>query len=174
MGNILNSMNKLVVRAYIDTDSEPVIELMTALQNYFVSIDSIGVKKPFASEDNAKNYMKQAIQDVEDMDGALFVAEQNKRIIGFIQGVIKNHDNDIMHKLTHKKSVDGWIGLLIVDSNHRSKGVGTALFNEMKKYFKQKNCTSIRLFVTGNNKKAIEIYNKYGFVQEDLKMVFKF
>ena len=56
---------------------------------------------------------------------------------------------------------------------YRGGGTGQQLLNEMKNYFISKNCTSIRLLVLSDNKHAIAVYEKNGFMRHDLEMILK-
>jgi len=64
---------------------------------------------------------------------------------------------------------------LFVDSmavleGYRGKGVGHALFDELKAIAKQKNCTGIELQVNAKNDKALKMYKDYGFTEKSINM----
>ena len=107
------------------------------------------------------------------MDGILLVAESEDKIVGFIQGVMIEDNEDVMFKLTHIKRKDGWIGLLFVNPDTRGKGVAQSLIGKMKEFFKRNGCVSMRLKVDSNNKLAMNVYTKYGFTPRDLEMAVK-
>lgn len=161
------------IRPYEDKDFHSIISLMTTLQEYFVDLDQSQEKKTFTTQKEAEEYILQTLKDVKEMDGATFVAEQDEHVIGFVQGVVKHHENDVMHILTHQKSIDGWIGLLFVEASLRSQGIGQLLINKMRDFFKEKNCTTMRLFVAHNNQRTIDAYEKYGFIPTELEMAIK-
>ena len=46
---------------------------------------------------------------------------------------------------------------------NRGKGIGTALLNYTKEHGKANNCTDIYLTVNEENKKAIKVYEEFGF-----------
>ncbi len=163
-------MNDFKIRIYEDRDFQEVVELMTVLHDYFVGLDDFDELKPFSTKQSAEAYIEHALRDVREMNGALFVADYEGEVVGFVQGVIKRHDDEVMYNLTHHLSVDGWIGLLITKPDFRSKGIGKALINQMKDYFKKNNCTVMRLFVASNNQLATDVYTKYGFKATDQKM----
>lgn len=144
---------------------------MIQLQEYFSEIDSFKECRIFTSTSEAADYMRQAIQDVNDMQGAIYVAEYQNSIVGFIQGIITNHSDEVMHNLSHVKSTDGWIGLLFLDPKYRGKGIGQLLLNKMKSYFQMNNCNTMRLKVASDNKLAIGVYAHYGFKQNDIEMI---
>lgn len=166
-------MAKIEIRSYSKDDFDHLVTFMTDLQQYFSEIDTFQEQIPFATKKDAELYIQQAFKDASDMDGAIYVAEQDAKIVGFIQGVIVKHSDNVMHNLTHVKSTDGWIGLLFTDPAFRNQGVGKRLIEKMKAYFTKKGCNSMRLKVSSNNKLAISVYNKYGFKSRDLEMAVK-
>lgn len=164
-------MGNIEIRPYRDSDFPSVAQMTNQLQSYFVSLDSHAEKKLFAKNEDTESYVRQALKDVCEMNGAVFVAAEKRKIVGFIQGVIVRHDNDVMHSLTHHPETEGWIGLFFTDPDQRGKGVGKALLNKMQEYFASKNCQSIRLKVASNNELAMNVYAEYGFTPRDLEMV---
>ena len=109
------------------------------------------------------------------MNGKIFVTEENGVIVGFIQGVIIEHEkgDDEIYDLSHNPSKEGWIGLLYVKPGHRGCGVGRELLDKMKDYFIAHGCTSIKLLVLSDNVSAVDFYKKSGFMAHDLEMIMK-
>jgi len=163
-------MNNSIVREYTNVDFSNVVDLMTSLQSYFKEIDTSGEKINFENRQSAEEYIRKALKDVEEMNGKIFVAEFENKIVGFIEGVIIGHRDDDLYNLTHMKNIGGWIGLLFVDTSFRSKGIAQSLIGKMREYFKKNNCSSMKLKVDSENKLAINVYIKYGFTPRDLEM----
>ena len=63
---------------------------------------------------------------------------------------------------------------LIITENKRGKGFCTALMNSAKNWAKEQNCSIISLDVLSNNPKAIELYEKLGFIPKAQQMYCKF
>lgn len=166
-------MKNVTIREYVASDFDKIVDLMMMLQSYFKEIDISGEKVEFENRESAEEYVRKALKDDNDMDGKLFVAESESKIVGFIQGVIIEHNKDVMFKLTHRKRKDGWIGLLFVNPDVRGKGVAQLLIGDIREYFKNNDCVSMRLKVDSNNKLAMSVYNKYGFKPGDLEMAIK-
>lgn len=164
-----------MIREMETTDLNDLIEMQFELQKYFSEIDKTRDSLPYKSIKDARRYMQKMIDDANTMDGKIFVAEEKDQIIGFIQGVIIEHKKgaDTFYDLTHNPSKEGWIGLLFVKPEYRGGGTGQQLLDEMKKYFISKNCTSIRLLVLSDNKHAVAVYEKNGFIRHDLEMILK-
>ena len=164
-----------MIREMKATDLNDIVEMQFELQEYFSEIDRTHDSLPYKSIEDARQYMQKMIDDANNMDGKIFVAEEKDQIIGFIQGVIIEHRKsaDIFYDLTHNPSKEGWVGLLFVKPEYRGSGTGQQLLDEMKKYFISKNCTSIRLLVLSDNKHAVAVYEKNGFMRHDLEMTLK-
>ena len=163
-----------MIREMNINDRKDLDEMQFDLQKYFSEIDQTHESQSYKNI-NAHRYMQKMIDDAKNMDGKIFVAEENGKITGFIQGVIIEHKkgDDDFYNLTHKPSKEGWVGLLFVKPEYRGSGTGQQLLDEMKNYFISKNCTSIRLLVLSDNKQAIAVYEKNGFMCHDLEMTLK-
>lgn len=164
-----------MIREMSINDRKDIDKMQFDLQKYFSEIDQTHESQSYKDIDDAHLYMQKMIDDANNMDGKIFVAEENGKITGFIQGVIIEHKkgDDIFYDLTHKPSKEGWVGLLFVKPEYRGSGTGQQLLDEMKNYFISKNCTSIRLLVLSDNKHAIAVYEKNGFIRHDLEMTLK-
>jgi ribosomal protein S18 acetylase RimI-like enzyme len=156
-----------------ERDRANVDSLMNKLQKHFADIDTTRESLEFNNSEDAHKYMQKMIDDSSSMSGAIFVAEENNEIVGFVQGVIveHKHGNDAMFDTTHKERKDGWIGLLYVNESQRGKGLGRALMDRMRDHFIENGCDTMRLLVLNDNNHTIEVYKKYGFVYHDVEMV---
>jgi len=82
---------------------------------------------------------------------------------------------EINHKpVGHVFSVNygkvGWIGLLIVNEEHRQKGIGALLMQTAMNYLRNVGCETIQLEAA---EKAIPLYKRLGFVEEFSSLRFK-
>ncbi len=156
-------------------DREDIDRMQFKLQKYFSEIDRTHESLPYKDMDDAHRYMQKMLDDVKNMNGKVFVSEEDGQVVGFIQGVIIEHrkGDDEIYDLSHKPSKDGWIGLLFVKPEFRGSGVGRELLDKMKDYFKSEECTSIRLLVLSDNIRTVNVYEKSGFLRHDLEMVLR-
>ena len=159
------------IREYRSQDYSAVVNLMSSLQSHFASVDSFGEMRTFSSIEEAKTYFDQGLKDVKEMNGSTFVALADNQVVGFIQGITTTHEGEVMHVLGHKKSKEGWIGLLFVDSKYRGQGIGKKLLDEIRTDFVHKQCTTMRLLVMSDNHETVAVYKKYGFQPKDIEMV---
>lgn len=94
------------------------------------------------------------------------VAEENKKIIGFLLMEIKKRPSYYVVKKI------GYIDLLIVDKKQRRKKIGKKLSQEAKKIFKSKKLKYSEILVNTPNKTALKFWNREGF-KEYRKEMFK-
>ena len=165
----------MTIRPFHPEGLAAIDELAIKLHAHFAQVDDTAESLPFASSRDAHGYMQRMIDDSENMNGAMYVAEENGEVVGFIQGVIINHQpgQDVVFDAVHEPRKDGWIGLLYVEPEQRGSGIGRALMDEMKRYFQSKNCDTLRLKVLSGNQPAIVFYEKYGLTAREVEMITK-
>lgn len=165
----------MTIRPFHPKDRAAIDKLAIKLHAHFAQVDNTAESLPFANLRDVHGYMQRMIDDSEDMDGAIYVAEENGQVVGFIQGVIIDHQpgQDAVFDAVHAPRKDGWIGLLYVEPGQRGSGIGRTLMDEMKHYFQSKNCDTLRLKVLSSNQRAIAFYEKYGLTVREIKMITK-
>ena len=95
-------------------------------------------------------------------DYELVVAELDGEIVGFI-------DQWIVHDFAHGAKLS-YIQNLYVISQHRRKGVGSRLLEEIIRSAENKGVLEIHVVTEFENKAAIDLYRKHGFVEESLQL----
>jgi len=96
---------------------------------------------------------QQIAQLLKNNNTTSLVAKENGEIIGFIIGMLFIEENMIV----------GHILTIDVSPNHRRKGVGIKLLQEMEKIFKSKQAVMCRLEVREDNIAALNLYRKLGY-----------
>jgi ribosomal protein S18 acetylase RimI-like enzyme len=114
-----------------------------------------------------KNIRKALLKDIHAKEAIFLVAEEHKRVVGYIFG----HIRDDRHPLWNPPKT-GELTDIAVLSTHRGFGIGSKLWHELLKWFKKEKCTFITLSVNVNNN-AQEIYKKWGFDKFYLRMIKK-
>ena len=89
-----------------------------------------------------------------------YVAEENGKVIGL--GILMNHGN------LRKKHVG--VITLMVNSNYQNKGVGSLLMDKLINLSESLNIIRLELCVFRDNYKAINLYKKFGFKEEGIKV----
>ena len=89
-----------------------------------------------------------------------YVAEENGKVIGL--GILMNHGN------LRKKHVG--VITLMVNSDYQNKGIGSLLMDKLINLSESLNIIRLELCVFRDNYKAINLYKKFGFKEEGLKV----
>lgn len=118
-------------------DRENIDEMQFELQKYFSEIDRTHESLPYKDMDDAHRYIQKMLDDVKNMNGKVFVSEEDGQVIGFIQGVIIEHKkgDDEIYDLSRKPSKDGWIGLLFVKLEFRGIWHRTRIIRQNERLF---------------------------------------
>lgn len=90
-----------------------------------------------------------------------FVAEVNKKIVGFVVVYLLKKPGMYEHKY------HGWVEG-IVDKNHQRRGIGEKLTSEVIGWLKKRGIKRVELEVNLKNKKGINAWRKYGFKDYEL------
>jgi ribosomal protein S18 acetylase RimI-like enzyme len=158
------------IRDYRKEDFIEFCKLMNELNDYIVSIDSEKIVKSLSSQSDIETYAIQSIKNSDKQDGFTFLALENSKIIGLIQGITNHNDRNLLYKLTHEPFSDGWITELFVKPEFRGRGIGKALISKANYFFHDKGCRFIRLQVMNDNTESLDIYKKLGFKVRDLEL----
>lgn len=94
-------------------------------------------------------------QELENGKSKYFVAKQENEIVGFAGILLIIDQVNIMN--------------IVAKKDKRNFGIGSLLLEEIIRYSKIHNATSITLEVNGKNIPAIKLYKKYGFKQVGLR-----
>lgn len=94
-------------------------------------------------------------QELENGKSKYFVAKQENEIVGFAGILLIINQVNIMN--------------IVVKKDKRNFGIGSSLLEEIIRYSKIHNATSITLEVNEKNIPAIKLYKKYGFKQVGLR-----
>ena len=89
-----------------------------------------------------------------------YVAVENGKVIGL--GILMNHGN------LRKKHVG--VITLMVNSDNQNKGVGSLLMDKLINLSESLNIIRLELCVFRDNYKAINLYKKFGFKEEGIKV----
>lgn len=89
-----------------------------------------------------------------------YVAEEDGKVIGL--GILMNHGN------LRKKHVG--VITLMVNSDYQNKGIGSLLMDKLINLSESLNIIRLELCVFKDNYKAINLYKKFGFKEEGIKV----
>jgi len=155
----INGMSSVVISEFQTSQQPLVLLLMKEFCDYIESLDEL--KQTYYGDRGAEYFTNRMIQRVNEMQGMLYVAMIDNRIVGFIQGHITNPDEDERMETKHKKI--GIVDELFVTAAARGSGVGKQLISTIETYFVAEQCDVVRLEVFAPNISAHHFYSKVGY-----------
>jgi GNAT superfamily N-acetyltransferase len=100
-----------------------------------------------------------AVQIDETManpDSTIFVAEEEEKTIGYIEGFIRK-------RTTHLPPNVGHVGTSYVEERYRRKGIGTSLVKALCSHFKEDGVDQVNLRYVIGNEEAERFWTGFGF-----------
>jgi ribosomal protein S18 acetylase RimI-like enzyme len=141
------------VRPLSEADLDPFIELR--LYGLKESPDSFLISYEQEAE-TGPAYFKELLGE-ENPNNLIFGFYMDDKLLGIL-GMYREH----LPKLNHRMNIWG----LYVHPDVRRNGVGKAMMKKAIDHAKkQESVLNIRLSVDSKNKKAIELYQKFGFIE---------
>ncbi|MCK4352680.1 GNAT family N-acetyltransferase [candidate division WOR-3 bacterium] len=159
-------MNFLIRFAnYNDLDSIVALYAETIKYICHITPNKFGkkLKKPLNLSAEKQSFTKA----LDDKETVIFVAEQRKKILGFVMGVIENHPDDFLEApyLT--------IQYITIREKFRCTGVGKALMEKTEEWAAQKGFSTLELTVSQNNEPAQTLFHRLGYSPLEIRMVKK-
>jgi len=103
--------------------------------------------------------------DIEGFHSAnpefFFVAEADKKVVGFVYGRESNPPAEVLDKWNSRKVAS--IETLAVDEDHRREGIATSLLATLLEAFRQNGVDLVTLSVPTEEIAAMKLYRKLGF-----------
>lgn len=103
---------------------------------------------------------------VADENVALFVAEVEKKLVGFVHAIVRDAPAILIFVPRRYAIVDS----IVVKSGYQNNGIGRILMNKMQEWAIAKGATSIELNVYEFNETAISFYERLGYQTFSRKM----
>lgn len=139
---------KATVRPANEADNNSVYELLNQLKG---------------SQHNREAFEQNFIQNINDPLVRYLVAEQENKVVGFISLHVQ--------RILHHANLTGEIQELIIDENHRGKGIGKVLMEKVELLAKELNLEEVELTTRIHRKEAQEFYKNLDFSNSHLKFV---
>jgi GNAT superfamily N-acetyltransferase len=158
------------IRTIRKNDEKQLLELVTNFLKKYQR--SKIVSKKLLSMIKYKDYDEHLREDVKKYmklnpkKAAVFVADNNGKLIGYIYGRILNKPKMVLSRIG---IIEDWF----VEDKYRGKGVGEMLWKKLISWFKEKRCNRLELDVFTTNKHAINIYHRLGFIDKLIVMTRK-
>jgi ribosomal protein S18 acetylase RimI-like enzyme len=148
------------IRKANESDLNGMIELWKDFMDYHIAFDRFWTRSDHGHE-SAYNYIK-SILDEDNVQ--VLVASMGNRIIGYQISQILEHP-PVLQKTRYCLVND-----IAIDDKYRGRGIGSEMFEEVKKWAKQKGVDRMELQVASGNEKAIRFYEKQGMKPYSLHM----
>lgn len=110
-----------------------------------------------------KEYFKKVLNDANNLN---YVYVENKKIVGALNASLQ-HTNPLP---IIKPRTFYFIENIVVDKNHRRKGIAKKLFHYLTLKAKENNIDSIELNVWSFNTEAIKFYESMGMNIKNIRM----
>ena len=144
----------LWIRPILRTDYTAVDRLLLQLHK----LDVANRPDRFAAADH---YMsREAFESLLENENVLtFLAQERTAVVGccFVS-LLERHEG--------APTRTAYIDLLVVDEACRRKGIGRALFREVRKKAKHLHAQNVELMVWSHNEAAVKAYESYGMVPQ--------
>ena len=112
-------------------------------------------------------YFRYLKSDLKDKERAIFIAMEDKKIIGMILG--KYYKPIPISKFKKK----GYISNLYFDKKYRKKGIGKKLVMQTMRWLKKQGVAYISLEIHSKNLATQRLYKKFGFKDYTIKLAKK-
>lgn len=153
-----------MIRRLQKTDREQLIKLFFEFNRYNKDKLLSSELKPFHEYKNTKAvFERDADEYINKEEFIVFVAKVDGKLVGYSAAKLSDKPDRVLDKEAY---IEDWF----VRKDYRGQGVGKELFKTLVDEVKKRGCTHIKLDAFVNNKKAIDIYHKSGFIDETLVM----
>lgn len=123
----------------------------------------------YATAPDAEKVMRRFLADLSSSShSCLFVAERDGQTIGFLSGELREGSP------TFKAKTWAAVEDVYVVPEHRSLGVGRALFKECQQWAHKKGADGVSLQVAAGNARARKFYEELGFREVSVYQVKEF
>lgn len=161
---MLSMKNAVLVRKATLKDIPRIAQLWKALVAYHTKHHGYGKGIFKYREGKEALHLKYLKKQIRGRNSVVFVAEAGGKVTGYIMVEVQKLPPIYLH------DKNAYVCDLVVDSQYRGKGIGTALLEEAEEWARKKKMYSISLMVHTANDNALALYRNFGFRGHHLKM----
>jgi ribosomal protein S18 acetylase RimI-like enzyme len=143
------------IREYRPGDAAGVEECFVVLQEHERSVEPLRAR----GEDVLKPYLEFMFARVEERGGAVFVAEAEGRVVGFVCLWLRNPEDVLMNEPGEYANVSD----LVVLPEFRGRRLGYELLRAAENYARAHGATRLKIGVLARNEGARRLYLNFGF-----------
>ena len=144
---------------------EDVKDMLTELQQYISALDREGYN--VLTEEYRESYFAQAMGEINEKNGKLFLAAERGKAVGMIAGIVAEEERTCA--FAAPKS--GRITEFVVTRSHRARGTGRLLLDRMEEYFRNAGCGRALLEVFAYNENAKRFYSEHRYFDRATEMM---
>jgi len=152
----------LIVRPMNNEDYEPYKQLFE--EAYSEYLESLRLKNPqqYQKEKLEKRKVTRARFNFYVKIGSSFMAEDKGNVIGYVAS----------QTISYMRGFDKllWVEYVVVESEYRRRGVGTALVHKLIDYAKRNSINQIYTTINPDNEASIKLHQKAGFNVKNWKV----
>jgi len=145
----------MIVRQIKEKDYEPYRSLFEEAYTEYLESLRFSNPKEYRKEHKERRKVTRARFSFYLKTGSSFVAEEKGEAIGYIASQTVSYMHGVDKLL--------WIEYVVVKSEHRRQGIGTALLRRLMDYAKRNNINRIYTTINPDNEASIELHQKMGF-----------
>jgi len=145
----------LIIRQLTKKDHKAFRELFEEAYTEYLESLRLTNSKQHQKEKQEKRKVTQARFNFYQKTGSSFVAEEKGEAIGYIASQTVSYMHGVDKLL--------WIEYVVVKSEHRRKGIGTALLRRLMDYAKRNNIDRIYTTINPDNEASIKLHQKMAF-----------
>lgn len=133
-----------MIRVAKREDGEAIGRLWEALVNYHNALDP---DLPDAAPDGARMYAQRIVGRLDDTTHTrVFVAEEDGRVVGYVLSVIVDMSPEMF-----AQTLGGFLADIYVEEAYRRSGIGRALVEAVRDWFRSRGVTYFEWYVAANN-----------------------
>lgn len=152
----------LTIRAYQPSDIVSVKALLAELQDYEHALDPYTRE---AGQPLMDTYFGQIQQWIAEKNGAIYVAEVEAKVVGFVSMIIETSDN-LLTTFTRY----AYISDIVVDGAYRGRGIAQKLLLAAEQSARDAGCEHLMIETLAENALALKAYRRFGFRDRYLLM----
>lgn len=149
----------LTIREFCVEDVDVLSKAFAGLQQYLIDLDP--EQRLCMQSGFVEAQVKEILNAVRTLKGAIFVAEQNGTFAGLITGFLPLQP--LFQRLGTTEKRVGVISDLFICEVARRQGVGKALLEAMEVYLRSQRCDTFWLAAQAFNKGALSFYENQGY-----------
>lgn len=158
----------MIIRPAENKDKPQLIQFLNDFVEYHEKHHVISPElAPFEEYIDKDSYFQQVADWYLNPDKSFtYVAEVERKVIGYISGFIEKRDS---RKMDTKGVIEDWF----VYDEYRSQGLGQKLLEKLTETFKKQGCTHLSVNAFIDNKETIKKYRHMGFIDSDITLLKK-